>query len=209
MTERDYSAQLKQQLEFLERSCALFDERKYENEAIRMAVVVRTIFHQTDNSTSLLSHLGNPLVKIPSYIAKDFPSDKAIFFQGLSTAKIQHMVKADLVPILDDGPPTLIELTFQDWWDQIVWVSGEFKLSRKQIVLYAANKDGGTHVDATLPESYSSFIDKDGYMEIPVGTFGNDKVMTYSFKNTHYSSLRQISWEVINSTSLTNLIVQK
>lgn len=205
MSKNNFSAQLTRQLNFLGRSCALFDELGYEDEAIRIAVVLRTIFHQTKASTSLVAHLGNPDLELPSYIPLDFNSEEAIFFQGLSVAEIVHTKSIRLLPLLEKGPPTLANLSFEQWWNQVVWVSGELKLTRKTIVLGAANKDGGAHVDENLPENYSRFIGEDGFMEIPVGIFGTNEVYRYSFKNTHFSSLRQIAWEAMQSDELIKL----
>ena len=205
MSKNDFPAQLTRQLNFLGRSCALYDELGYEDEAIRIAVVLRTLFHQTRASTSLVNHLGNPELEMPSYVPLDFDSEEVIFFQGLSLAEIVHTKSARLLPLLGKGPPTLIYLSFEQWWNQVVWVSGELKLTRRSIVLGAANKDGGAHVDENLPEDYSRFIAEDGFMEMPVGTFGTNEVYRYNFKNTHYSSLRQIAWEAMKCDKLMEL----
>lgn len=42
---------------FLKRSCWLFDQG-HEDEALRIATSLRVLFHDTDASTSLLTHLG-------------------------------------------------------------------------------------------------------------------------------------------------------
>ena len=48
---------LQKQLGFIERSCASFDAGFYD-EAIRIAVSIRILLHDTKSSTSLLTLLG-------------------------------------------------------------------------------------------------------------------------------------------------------
>lgn len=51
------SEQLRRQLKFIDASCRAYDAGEIE-EALRIAVSLRVIFHDTTNSTSLLTHLG-------------------------------------------------------------------------------------------------------------------------------------------------------
>jgi hypothetical protein len=53
----DFHAHLKTHLGFLARSCIAYDQGHLE-EALRMAVSLRVMFHDTQSSTSLLRHLG-------------------------------------------------------------------------------------------------------------------------------------------------------
>ena len=53
----DFIEQLRRHIKFLERSCAAFDAGHAE-EALRIAVTLRVLFHDTTKSTSLLTHLG-------------------------------------------------------------------------------------------------------------------------------------------------------
>ena len=53
----DFIKQLSRHIGFLERSCAAF-EAGYTEEALRIAVTLRVLFHDTKSSTSLLTHLG-------------------------------------------------------------------------------------------------------------------------------------------------------
>lgn len=40
------------------------------------------------------------------------------------------------------------QIPVADWWEQVVYVSGNrIKASRRDLVLAAADKDGGAHVD--------------------------------------------------------------
>ncbi len=53
----DFKNQLRRQILFLQNSCRLYDEGHFE-EAIRLAVALRVMLHDTDKSTSLLNHLA-------------------------------------------------------------------------------------------------------------------------------------------------------
>ena len=57
MTHARFRQRLRQQLSFIENSCAAYDSGETE-EAIRVATCLRVLFHQTRNSTSLLTHLN-------------------------------------------------------------------------------------------------------------------------------------------------------
>lgn len=52
-------------------------------------------------------------------------------------------------------------MDFADWWTQPVFVdqSGR-KLTRKDLVMTAANQDGGAHVDPALNASYAELAKK-------------------------------------------------
>jgi hypothetical protein len=54
---RDFSAQLGRQIGFLERSCLAYGSG-HQEEALRIAVSLRVLFHDTQSSVSLLTHLG-------------------------------------------------------------------------------------------------------------------------------------------------------
>jgi len=50
-------------------------------------------------------------------------------------------------------------LPFNEWWDcPVVWDAKDREFSRSDIVMIAADKDGGAHLDALLPEDYSDLV---------------------------------------------------
>jgi hypothetical protein len=79
-----YQQELKKQLGFLRRSCQLYDEGEVD-EAIRIAVPIRTIIHDTRNSTSLLTHLNAKGIKLWSSI-EDTP-ENATGYMGMGRHK--------------------------------------------------------------------------------------------------------------------------
>jgi hypothetical protein len=160
-----YQQELKKQLGFLRRSCQLYDEGEVD-EAIRIAVPIRTIIHDTRNSTSLLTHLNAKGIKLWSSI--EGATENTTWYQGMGLYKqwrYGNRAGASYGPSFDDGPEMVL-LPVSKWWNQIVYVfsrrpkqdpTGEIevlRLSRKDIVLTATNKDGGAHVDQKLTPAY-------------------------------------------------------
>ena len=45
---------------------------------------------------------------------------------------------------------------FNDWWNEINFDDKKNKFTRRDIVTYVANQDGGAHVDPELDESYAT-----------------------------------------------------
>jgi hypothetical protein len=100
----------------------------------------------------------------------------------------------ELVPILG-SKKTAWFMAAEDWWKNstvVILVPGEC-VSRKDIVLAAANKDGGTHVDK-LPEKYD-YLNR-GFWQ--------------TGKNWHsghqFVLLRQLAFEVLKSPELTSIV---
>ncbi|SRR6266481_5848819 len=67
--------------------------------------------------------------------------------------------KVTNVPWLDDGPPIRSQMKAEEWYNQTVYVLShgtDRTISRKDIILTSANKDGGAHVDEKLTPQYES-----------------------------------------------------
>ena len=126
--------------------------------------------------------------------------------------------------------------TGSEWWqDEIVYlVDGAgpgtpFKtISRKELVLGAANKDGGAHVDKDGKlepvydiisrfgagwsiicdpdtETFRVRVQPDNLNSPPMPSVGNQK--TYIAQYGHVAALRQIAYEVLNSSELIRMAV--
>ena len=94
-------------------------------------------------------------------------------------------------------------LPASEWWEQVVLVLSERPFSRKQIVLSAANKDGGAHVDKRLDDEYAFLAacnDLGAFLRL------DSEDVAFPFSDAHYVSLRQMAWEVINSPDLIALL---
>ena len=201
-----YQQGLKKQLGSLRRSCQLYDEGEVD-EAIRIAVPIRTIVHDTRNSTSLLTHLNAKGIKLCSSI--EGATENTTWYQAMGLYKqwrYGNRARASYGPSFDDGPEMVL-LPVSEWWNQRVYVfsrrpkedpTGEIevlRLSRKDIVLTATNKDGGEHVDQKLTPAYE-MLAADG----AVGSFiwESDGVkQEFPITKAHLVALRQIGHEVL------------
>jgi hypothetical protein len=146
---RDFKQDLQDQLAFIEAS-AHSAAAGHFREGVRIATAVRVIAHQTRNSTSLLTYLNSPN---PTMFSSATPlPDQVVFGESGMTRFKMTNVGMFLEPALDQGVKRLVPL--DEWWSERVFVLNSQKLTRSQLVLTAANKDGGAHVDPGLSSAY-------------------------------------------------------
>lgn len=169
------------------------------DEAVRLATAVRVIVHHTRTSTSILTQLG---CSAPLMLATGTPlGPKAIFGEsGLTLIKTESS-GTHIEPSFD-RIPFKRNVAFNTWWGERIFLIGGRSLTRKQLILAAANKDGGAHVD-DLPEDYAMF--KDGLWTAYTGTtvagtdgrkLGEQAAMT----------IVQIAYEITNSPGIIVLL---
>jgi hypothetical protein len=214
----DFVQQLDKQLRYIATSCREFDDGNHD-EAIRIATSLRVIFHQTGKSTSLLTHLSATYTRIRTSVFKPpYPQD---WFSPLASIKTKvHVDKnrvktpPDASPLEVVSPPTYRPLinkvpfkryiSAPDWWgSEPAMIFHKKKITRKDIVLWAANKDGGAHVDDTLPADY---IHINNCIQIGVNMSGADSHrVTITAKDAHFAALRQMGFEVLESPDLLTL----
>jgi len=194
----DYRKHLKRQLNFIDRSCKLYDEG-YEDEAIRIATTIRVIMHDTKNSTSVLQHLDSKNINVLSQSSNILLGGE-VFFLNMGITQ-----SGKFVPNFGKGAIQSY-ISLDDWWNQIAFILDDsLKLTKKDIVLAAANKDGGAHVDSRIPLAYQELI-----------KFGNpsgiDTALGNHFEeenvvNAHFTALRQMGYELLKSAELTSITV--
>ena len=105
---------------------------------------------------------------------------------------------------LGDGPFRRL-LLVPEWWNETAYVlDHNTSLTRRNIVLDAANTDGGAHVDARLRQRYAALIQP--------GSVGRDRFTTERpdkigrpIADGHFVALRQMAYEILNSQELLNL----
>ena len=189
----DLKQHLARQLGYLQNSCNLFDQGQHD-EAIRIATIVRVLLHD-GNTPSLVAKLGAHCISLLS----TYPELKPNFIT-VSPMAVTTMTEAgELVvkPHLEHGPKELIPLG--DWWDKPIYRVPKYELSRHEIVKWAANKDGGAHVDTDLPAAYEH-VSTTGW------TTEQDGV-SQAFFNHHFVYLRQFGYELLNSPDLVSMSV--
>lgn len=190
-------AELKQQLSdqmgFLRASAQAFDDGDV-SEAKRLAVALRVLLHESKQSHSLLGQLGQ--------LQRDFldlsfppvePGNLLAFGSLIEIVKPLNVPNAParyMAP-LDSAPSRL--LPFKQWWEAKVFQHPDGStLSRKQLVLEAANKDGGAHVDPQLGETYARFS-RENAMGLHAGA-GNQPI-----HGATQTAIRQIAHETLRT----------
>jgi hypothetical protein len=195
-TAADFRAHLQKQLGFLQRSCESYDA-EFQDEAIRIATTIRVLIHDTKNSTSLLKHLNATTINLLS--TAEEPSMQTVIYIGLGMMRTGPG-KAEYFPQLGDGPPINALVPVSKWWGQVVMVLNSVRISRRDIVLAAANKDGGTHVDSKLSAEYAALA-KDGAVGFFVYQTEGSRTSA-QIQNAHLVSLRQLGYELLHSPEL-------
>lgn len=201
MSNTDLQSHLRRQFSFLTESCNSYD-KGFKDEAIRLATVIRVLIHNTKNSTSLLKHLNATAINLLS-TTNGATQDTVMYF-GLGTMKLSG-VDSEYFPSLDFGPiKTMIPVN--EWWNQIVFVlDAQTKLSRKDIILDAANRDGGAHVDLNLSTEYQALA-ADGAIGSFVYAEKNGGNVTKPITQAHFVAIRQMAYELLNSPELGALL---
>lgn len=200
-TTRAFCTHLHRQLDFIDASCKRFDQGAH-HEAIRIAQAVRVLFHTTAASTSLITHLGIA-PEMASYCYPIF--DKTKFFPNLTVMVVSLSPPSfDFHPKLDAANQPR-GVTFDEWWnvETVYNQPPDVVVTRKSLVLAAANKDGGAHIDRPTAQ-YQAMIDGLGCSIIL--TPPDRPEIPFTSELAHFSAIRQIGHEVLKSSSLTSLL---
>lgn len=201
----DFKRDLRMHLKFLQSSSAAFDSGETD-ESIRMAVSMRVLLHDTKASISLLTHLNSKDISLlstsPNISRNAFFASGGMFF-----TRVQMTAKgptATIVPCLDNGPPIRSQMKAEEWYNETVFVLShgtDRAISRKDIILTAANKDAGAHVDANLTPQYESLKQLGGTWSAVEWKIGWEHKII-QFENIHQVILRQMAYELLNSPAL-------
>jgi hypothetical protein len=181
---------LGEQLSFLEGSAAAFDAG-FEGEAKRLAVAIRVLLHNTPQSHALLVQLGGVPSTFVDTAADDAPGN-LVAFGGLVSVHV-NPGPARYLAMLDDAPQRK-SVPFDKWWNDSVFRDGQGEsLSRRNLVLAAANQDGGAHVDPSLNETYAQLSLDNSMGLMTVGPDGDQVPMP----GPEGAALRQIAHELL------------
>ena len=182
-------------LQFLESSAAAFDAG-HIGEAKRMAVSLRVLFHETAQSHSILAQLGER--QQPMFdISHPYNPDNLASHHGLVAMRITGGEEARFFAPLADRSIAPRPTPFGNWWEKdIVIKEGQAgkTYTRRSLVLFAANKDGGAHVDPHLDASFEGLKDERGIGWV-VNGFSNQADGSF-IPDVQAHSIRQIAYEV-------------
>lgn len=129
----------------------------------RSSVTLRSIFYHSEYSHSLIQTLD---IENNLYFKSFAPrKDNHVVanYGNLYTARFLHF---NYLNNTNEFQDVLIfnpfnshphSLPFEDWWEEpLIYFSNDI-LNRKQLILAAANQDGGAHFDANIKERFRSY----------------------------------------------------
>lgn len=191
VTPQELEEHLSEQLQFLQASCDAFDNG-FDAEAKRIATVIRILVHDTQASHSLLGQLGKKdgyfFDTAPPIDPKNLMSESPLLMIGLGKDKY--------LAALDSGPSYAHRYRpFQGWWEDPIFKDSKGRtLSRRDLVLTAANQDGGAHVDPALDETYADLA-KNNALGWTASDDNGEKPMSGAVK----AAIRQIGHEMLRA----------
>ena len=191
-TEEELIKHLREQLAFLKNSCDAYDNGNKE-EAKRIASTIRTLVHDTGRSKSLLSQLGmKGKLKFYDSSFEEKPKEGGIRIG--TYAALVVVSSHGYFPSLDDAPGKNL-VNFSDYWDKVIFIDQENNtFIRKDVVLYLANKDGGSHVDPSLDEKYAK-LSRQNSIGWKAGVEDKSSEMT----GVELAAMRQIGHEILKT----------
>lgn len=179
-----------EQIGALQRTAQLYDDG-YQFEAQRMAVILRVLLHSKKKSPSLLERLEQLEIEFVD-TGHPYDEDNLLTFHCLISIVIDDNTTA-YEPTLDQSNKAVRMTLFKDWWQATIFVDGDRRqLSRSDVVLTAANQDGGAHVDPTLRKDYAALRHENS-----LGwTTGNNTPIS---GDPVFAAIRQIAHEVLKT----------
>lgn len=205
----------------IEEACKAFDEGTLRKASV-IAQQLRILLNDTKSSTSALTHIEKKNIKFidsallysssPSFSCFEIKCDfcnKLIqvfnVYMGLVKKTVDKVKNSDDVSfkfsplfnwIIGKNFNTAPKKDFEVWWEQIIYKDhhkNDFQLSRKDLVLIMADKDGGAHIDAEIPEKYYQFCQNDS-LRLNI----NNQIVEFENHPAGVSVI-QIAYEVIES----------
>ncbi|MFF2341689.1 hypothetical protein [Bacillus mycoides] len=194
-TQADLQTHWDEQLNFIESSAKLFDEGN-ESEAKRIATHLRVLFHNTNSSHSLIHQL-NRTGSFPFWSSAGLYTPANLVSSWTLLSLVVNNQGLVYAPLATDVPQRTFFCTYEDWWNEIIFDDKKNVFSRKDIVFFVANQDGGAHVDPTLNAKYAELIKHNslGWTD----TNGNP-----ANNNPAYNAIRQMAYELFVSQNYFN-----
>jgi len=194
-TKQELMSHLQENLGFLNASAAAFD-LGHTGEAKRLAVTIRVLLHDTRNSKSLLGLLK--LKTNTGYYdsSADLNPKNLMSHHGLVGLKLGSGSGSYFAPLQEQMPGhTNKYVLFPAWWNKIIIkYSNNNTVTRRDLVLSLANKDGGAHVDPDLDTAYADLTRNNS-----VGWVFSNGTNSTPIDEVELFSVRQIAYEVITS----------
>lgn len=198
---------IRQQIRVLLGSAKRFDQggADAQDEALTMAIRLRTLLHSTQkvpssmwaagyldsmrftNSVGVPPDDGSPFIGALQQVINLRPEDgqRHVSFKAALGHHIRQLTPGQQAVRLMNAP------TFEEWWTAVLVRDFDKRnFTREFVVKTVANKDGGAHLDPTLPDSYLAVSRGPGFgLSIQIDSH-----------DQHHGDpvpalLRQITWE--------------
>jgi hypothetical protein len=195
----DIGLEVRKQLNFIIASCRLYDEGRYE-ESLRIAVSARVLFHNTKSSKAVIGgHVD----------AKDIRMLSTTMFNASDPIQKRHTLGfIGLYPSIGGFRPFIMdskrreEIPLHRWWaeEPIMALMTQETITRRELILACANKDGGAHVDEIKPQEYERL--ERGLDLSVVARFADGVTRNVKLRYANLAALRQIGHEILASSDL-------
>lgn len=188
---------LMEQLQFLHASAQAYDAGSV-SEFRRLAATMRLLFHSTSKSHSLASQLG--IVATRLFHDASFPFDPRNQLSHSGAVRIGFGGPAGRngavpLPLFDQSPVPPRRISFEPWWNGVVFVDTQrVEFSRADVILAVANQDGGAHVDPQLDRDYSELTRGNS-----LGLFETLDGRELPHRNRVPATIRHITFEVLKT----------
>ena len=185
------------QIRFIQKSIIEFDAGD-EKEAKRIATNLRILFHNTRNSKSIFKQLNLQMtfyscadLYTPSNLLTSWTLLNIIFISN----EIQYQAKLS-------NSSRCFFLRFDDWWNEIIFDDHYNRFTRRDIVLYIADQDGGAHVDPAINELFAKLS--------KMNSLGwSDRNGNIPTNNPAYHAIRAIANELLISICFSQIGLKK
>lgn len=214
-TQDQLKAKLRIYLDLLADACEAFDAGK-RHHALNISNTVRLLMTDRGrNSHSLLTQLGAADIELLSTnkdlgtLANTESGQEEVIAHSGDLSIIRSTLHSDGTPSSAVAYPKLglhpednHFLQRNDWWNQRIYWKVPATLTRREIVLLTADKEGSHSDGGPVPEGLQAM--KDGFFPIvAMRPDGSQEVVQAT--DLHYSDLRQIAYELLNSPALASL----
>ena len=191
LSETNLEAHLKEQLGSLQRAAHRFDEG-IRSEAKGMAAILRILLH-SKRHPSLLKRLNCDQIPFLD-TASVHDTSNLIAFTGLLFLRSGETF--GYFPRFDCLDEPVLWTPFEAWWSKIIFADGEkWHLTRRDVVITAADQDGGAHVDGAIEFDYAALSRENslGWRRV-IGT-GTE----VPIEDAELFAIRQITHEVLRT----------
>jgi len=178
ITDVGYLTRLREQRDFLQSEIKEYGNGQ-AHFAYKIASTLRTIFHKTSESKPILPDLAERYGIRLSFKGKreGQVDEHVVLYVGFQSGNWPP----------DFTAPFYVQKDFNHYWNEIIYAEGKIRYTRKQLVLFAANKLGGAHVDPEIPTNLLRTVQ--GNVKLCSIQLGEENVVTRAVSETGYQVL--------------------